>query len=1132
MDTITIVGTGESGYANALVKLRVAVNINSNPSMDALPTAIGAVGESYSLALSNINDGDTDDEQTLTITATSDNPGVCPNPVITYIQGYLSGTLTYTPASTGAATITVQVADDKGGNFITSFTVTVYERLNGIPAIDSLAKVDVYNDAGEQTISLTGISDGDNGTQNLTITASSSNTGIIPDPAINYVQGANTATLTYTPNPANKGLVTITVTVSDDGGDVGNNGDKVKTMTFTIETLINPRRGYKVDLSDPGILANFSPEAAGVTYFVSIIDTLGDKALRIEYANKWDYVGIWFGLPEEINVQNKPAISYEVFARDNAQHGSWHWNYLYDAHGPDAAINRNIQNSSEHMYSAPVGSFTNIVFDYRQPGDMNNSQGAPIDAERINAVLFNMHNAKPTWPFTYHYGVVYYRNIRLGDSVTLAPAVPVATIDNIADQAMLVTESPRTITLSGISNGAGSTAGVTVTATSSAVAKVPVPVVGTLNPDGTVSLTITPGESGSSTVTITIEAPGATTKSISFKTTILAADPAGYATITINTAETHQTIRGLGSFMNEPRWSDLYAIDLGASAMRLGIIGNQLEMVNDNDDPNVLDMSVLSYDAFDWEYFRELKEKGVEAFILTSWSPPAWMKRNLSEDHKEQAVVWEATDNVLEPYYYEEFAEAMVAVVKAFKERSGIDILAIGLQNEPFFNEPYPSAILSGTRFATLIQVVGDRFAAEGLSHVGFYMPEQVFGLGFGDYSNEGYLAAVRANPAADAYCRYFAVHGYDGTGVQSGFPSYSNWQSLRNLAYAEPNAKEMWMSETHIGYEGWNSALNMAGALHGSLWAGDITLWTNWGFGDMQLTKNIPNSTFYSSKNYFKFIRPGAIRVTSSASAADLLVTAFRNTDGKLVMVIVNKGTSAISTSFQGNNLPMEYALHRSSKYENCIPAGTVNIVDEALILPASSVTTLVSENNSPLTINQVSNQIVLKNSGEHQVELSGISDGQGSTNGLTLTADVSNPALFSATSVSTIDVSGIASFTYTPATDAIGSALVTLTLTDGSSTRQMSFYIFVNPLTGSDTPDADALVAYPNPASEVLNVRLDSRRYNQLAIQDLSGRTLYATKVSTDYLQVNTRPLTKGYYLLKATGKEGVAIVRVVIE
>src|SRR4028118_2081512 len=142
------------------------------------------------------------------------------------------------------------------------------------------------------------------------------------------------------------------------------------------------------------------------------------------------------------------------------------------------------------------------------------------------------------------------------------------------------------------------------------------------------------------------------------------------------------------------------------------------------------------------------------------------MKTNLSLDYKEAGyeLNTDATTNRLDYAMYEEFAESMVAVVKAFQQRAGIDLLGIGLQNEPTFHEPYPSAILDYQKFALLIKVVGKRFEKEGIK-TRLYMAEQVSGSQDGAWNffrdNHAYLKAVKDDPEADKYCDIFAIHGY-----------------------------------------------------------------------------------------------------------------------------------------------------------------------------------------------------------------------------------------------------------------------------------------------------------------------------------------------------------------------------------
>jgi hypothetical protein len=93
-------------------------------------------------------------------------------------------------------------------------------------------------DAGVQTALLSNISAGaGDSTQSITITATSSNPAIIPDPTVNYTSPATTGTLTYTPVPNQSGPVTITITVKDNGGTFGGGID---TISLPFDVMVTP----------------------------------------------------------------------------------------------------------------------------------------------------------------------------------------------------------------------------------------------------------------------------------------------------------------------------------------------------------------------------------------------------------------------------------------------------------------------------------------------------------------------------------------------------------------------------------------------------------------------------------------------------------------------------------------------------------------------------------------------------------------------------------------------------------------------------------------------------------------------------------------------------------------------------
>ena len=89
-------------------------------------------------------------------------------------------------------------------------------------------------DAAEQTVALGGIGSGAaNESQTLTVTASSSNTALIPNPTVVYTSPNAGGSLKYTPVADQNGMATITVTVKDSGG-TANGGVDTRTRSFTI----------------------------------------------------------------------------------------------------------------------------------------------------------------------------------------------------------------------------------------------------------------------------------------------------------------------------------------------------------------------------------------------------------------------------------------------------------------------------------------------------------------------------------------------------------------------------------------------------------------------------------------------------------------------------------------------------------------------------------------------------------------------------------------------------------------------------------------------------------------------------------------------------------------------------------
>src|SRR5262249_53713772 len=86
--------------------------------------------------------------------------------------------------------------------------------------------------SGAHAINLTGISAGGAEVQTLTVTASSSNPVVIPNPTVTYSSPNGTGSLSYTPVTNQSGAAVITLTVTDDGG-TANGGAGTAPRAFT-----------------------------------------------------------------------------------------------------------------------------------------------------------------------------------------------------------------------------------------------------------------------------------------------------------------------------------------------------------------------------------------------------------------------------------------------------------------------------------------------------------------------------------------------------------------------------------------------------------------------------------------------------------------------------------------------------------------------------------------------------------------------------------------------------------------------------------------------------------------------------------------------------------------------------------
>lgn len=1046
-ETMEITTVSEGGYTDNTISFSLTVEGNIPPALSVIPSTQASVGISKTIELKGISDGNSSADQEVLITAESNNSDIIANPVtVSYEEGSQYAKLTFTPLAAGISTITVTLNDQSAVDNIysTNFDVEVLGGWNAQPTMEFIPNTELLNTAGEQTIALRGITDGDNGSQTLGITASSSNPAVIPDPVLVYT-GGKTAELKYTPVTGITGKTTITITVTDNGGLPENNGNQSFVRTFIIETYAPPLSGYVIPFTgttpdaygtpQEGIRDYWHVEGLGSTQNVSFVKDGDEDVFQVSCTGKSTWSGTWYFTPD-MDLTDFPLMSMWVKCDQAIRVHIYFWD-------------DSIRNNEDHHLEFPLvaNTWTKLNFDFSDAKGMLNSKGQLVNAKRITRVLFNYH-PNFGWPFTNWTGTVQFKDIRIGDESGITPTY-YCTIDPAGPRSYYMGNELQTIALSGISRGKDKIALVEVSSNGTLAGLNVSPV-----NNGMATVAFTPSVSGNDTIKVVVSGEAIEGKIpvstiIKIPVSVVNKDASAASVITTNSASKHQVYYGLGAKNPSASLLDQYTFDFGASAIRFGVLDdNQIEPVNDNDDPNVLDMTNLNYDAFDWTYIKNLKARGVETFLLTFWSPPAWMKENLSTNYQQAAAPnWESTQNKVLTDLYDEYAEDVVAVVKMFKQEAGVDLAGIGLQNEPAFCEPYASAILSPEKYADMIVRVGKRFEAEGIT-TRLYAAEQVGGI-MSDgpvYNHASYLAAFDANAEVQKYSDIFAVHGYASDGITPGdLPGSTGWANVFAAINANGKTRELWMTETEPAFTGWMDAFTNAANILTGFESGNVSLWTEWAWDGHCIDKGKPTQKLWA-QSMFNFIRPGAERITSASGNNDVLITSWVNDaehGGKTVMVIMNKGLQALSLSITQEDMPQKYTVYRCS--ENVARFKDNSYVKgEKLLIGANSIVTLVSGVEGEPTIDPVADQIIFTGESQMDIPLTNISDGYDTNQyPISINYSLSDNTVISGVSLNYSSPASTGTFSFSPA--AKGSTEINISVTANEITTTEKFIIIV---------------------------------------------------------------------------------------
>ncbi|GAA4942762.1 glucosylceramidase [Nonomuraea thailandensis] len=301
-----------------------------------------------------------------------------------------------------------------------------------------------------------------------------------------------------------------------------------------------------------------------------------------------------------------------------------------------------------------------------------------------------------------------------------------------------------------------------------------------------------------------------------------------------------------------------------------------------------------------------LRVKGVP------WSAPGWMKDNGRMDQMGW-LKWE---------HYGTYAQYLVKYVQSY-QAAGVPVDYVSVQNEPnccqasnptAMNYPGMSWNASG-----LIELTKN-FVYPAFRAAGINTKILVHDWNYGDYAQIGQPILADATLRNDPLFGGIAWHGYWGDPAV-GTQVHNQYPSVRQ--FSTEHSGGTWIANQHnedladiVSYARnwsgslvkWSLALNQNMGPHNG-GCGTCTGLITVQEGGSRAGQVDYTIEYYTTGHLTKFVRPGAYRIDSTASAA-IQNVAYRNPDGSKALIAHNGGTSAQSVRVDWGGQSFLYTL------------------------------------------------------------------------------------------------------------------------------------------------------------------------------------------------------------------------------
>lgn len=293
--------------------------------------------------------------------------------------------------------------------------------------------------------------------------------------------------------------------------------------------------------------------------------------------------------------------------------------------------------------------------------------------------------------------------------------------------------------------------------------------------------------------------------------------------------------------------------------------------------------------------------------ILSPWSPPAFMKTNGRRDH----------GGKLKPEYETLWAEYLCRYIQEYREH-GYQVVGITLQNEPKAVQTWDSCIFTAQEEKRFLKdVMWPALKKHGLSDIQIYLwdhnKERVY-----EWMRDIIDEETRGMVAGAAFHWYSGDH-FDALDLcRTLYPDKKLIVSESCIEFSKFDPADACNAALHISHElmgdlnhgvsafiDWNLLVNEQG---GPNYVGNYCLAPF--LFDTRKKKLVPHLISQYLEHFSHAVRPGAVRIASTRYAEDIEVTAWKQPDGTLTGVLINRTAEAKSICIRLNDQEADVIL------------------------------------------------------------------------------------------------------------------------------------------------------------------------------------------------------------------------------